>query len=100
MAVAAVLAEAHFAKQEITQGIDAISLRHIQRIDDIAQRLRHFFPAPGEDEAVTEDLSGQRKGGRHQESRPIDRMEADNVLADQMDVRRPETRKLTFPLGK
>ena len=35
------------------------------------------------------DLLRQRDPGRHQESRPIDGVEADDVLADQMDVGRP-----------
>ena len=37
-----------------------------------------------------EDALGQRQFGRHQESRPVDRMETDDVFAHHMEVGRPE----------
>ena len=54
MAVAAVLSERHFAQEEIADLIDAIALRHLERIDDIADRFRHLLPAIMQ-EAVRED---------------------------------------------
>src|SRR5262249_20877085 len=58
------------------------------RVDDIADALRHLL-APAKQEAVAVDLLGKLDPRRHQEGRPIDGMEADDVLADQVDVRRP-----------
>ncbi|MCY1232635.1 hypothetical protein D9M72_451370 [compost metagenome] len=64
-------------------------LDQIERIDDVAKRLRHLL-ALVEQEAMGKDALGQRQAGRYQESRPIDCVEADDVLADHMDVGWPE----------
>ena len=45
VAVIAVLAERHFTQKEVTQRIDAIGVDQRKRIDDIADRLRHFLAA-------------------------------------------------------
>ena len=60
----------------------------VERIDHVADRLRHLL-APVEQEAVAEDALGQRQLRRHQEGRPIDRVEADDILADDVHIRRP-----------
>ena len=57
-------------------------------IDHIADRLRHLLPAI-EQEAVREDALRHLDAGRHQEGRPIDRVEAHDVLADDVQRRRP-----------
>ena len=86
MAVAAVLAERHFAQEEIADLVEAVVLDHGERVDDVADRLRHLLAAV-EQEAMREHALRQLDAGRHQEGRPIDRMEADDILAD--DVRSP-----------
>ena len=86
--VAAVLAERYFAQQEIAQLIDAVLHREIEGIDDVADRLRHLL-ALVEQEAVGIDALRQRDARRHQERRPVHRVEADDVLADDVRVRRP-----------
>src|SRR3546814_2854668 len=52
-------AEAHLAQQVIAQRVDPEALGEVHRIDDIAQRFRHFLAAV-EQESVTEDLFRQR----------------------------------------
>ena len=49
---------------------------------------------------MAEHLLGQRQIGRHQEGRPIDRVKADDVLADQVDVGRPEAGIVALVVGK
>ena len=88
VAVIAVLAERHFAQQEIAQRIDAIGVGERERIDHIADRLRHLLTAV-EEKAVGEDAVRHRDAGRHQESRPIDGMEAHDILADDVQIGRP-----------
>ena len=51
VAVVAVLPERHFAQEEIAQRIDAIGVGERERIDHVADRLRHLLPAV-EQEAV------------------------------------------------
>jgi len=38
---------------------------------------------------MSDDAPGQREAGGHQERRPVDGVESDDVLADQLNVRRP-----------
>ena len=89
VAVIAVLAERHFAHQEIAQRIDAIGVGQRERIDDIADRFRHLLAAV-EQKAVRENAARHRDPGRHQERRPIDGVKAHDVLADDMQIGRPE----------
>ena len=49
---------------------------------------------------MTEDLQRHRKLRAHQEGRPIDRVEPDNVLADQVQVCRPILGVVTAFVGK
>ncbi len=88
VAVVAVLAERHLAQEEIAELIDAVGVGHRERIDHVADRLRHFLAAV-EQEAVREDAARHLDAGRHQERRPIDRVEAHDILADHMQVGRP-----------
>ena len=39
---------------------------------------------------MAEDLFRQRQPGGHEEGRPVDAVEAEDVLADEVDARRPE----------
>ena len=75
VAVAAVVAEGSFAQEEVAHLIDAIAVHQIERVDHVADRLRHLLPAVVE-EAVREDPMRQRDARRHQERRPIDRVES------------------------
>ena len=86
--VAAVLSERHFAQEEIAHLIDAVLIGEIEGIDDVADRLRHLL-APVEQEAVGVDALLHGNARRHQEGRPVHRVEADDVLADDVHVRRP-----------
>ncbi len=88
MAVVAVLAERHLAQQEIAHLVEAVVLDQRERVDDIADRLRHLLAAV-EQEAVAEHALRQFDARRHQEGRPVDRVEAHDVLADDVDVGRP-----------
>ena len=88
VAVIAVLAERHLAQQEIAQRIDPVGVGKGEGIDDVADRLRHLLAAV-EQEAVAEDVARHVDAGRHQEGRPIDRVEAHDVLADHVQVGRP-----------
>ena len=88
VAVIAVLAERHLAQEEIAELIDAVGVGHRERIDHVADRLRHLLAAV-EQEAVREDALRHLDAGRHQEGRPIDRVEADDVLADDVQRGRP-----------
>ena len=49
---------------------------------------------------MAEHLFGKLQIGAHQEGRPVDRVEPDNVLADQVQVRRPVFRKVTALIWK
>ena len=63
VAVVAVLAERHLAQEEIAQLIDAIGVGQRERVDHVADRLRHLLAAV-EQEAVREDAA------RHLDARP------------------------------
>ena len=89
VAVIAVAAEGHLAQHEVAQGIDAVGGDEVERVDDVAERLRHLL-APRQQEAVPKHAFGERQPSRHQEGRPVDRVEANDVLADDVKIHRPE----------
>ena len=84
-----VIAERHFPHQEIACLVEAELVRKPVRIDDIAKRFRDFlaFIRPP---SMREHATRKRKTGGHQESRPVNGMEPEDVLADHMQVGRPE----------
>ena len=43
---------------------------------------------------MAEDCLGQRQPCRHQECWPVHRVKTDNILTDQMQIRRPEAREI------
>ena len=98
MAVIAVLAERHLTQEEIAQRIDAIGVGERERIDHVAHGLRHFLPAI-EEKAVAEDAFGRRQARRKQERRPIDRVEAHNIFADHVQIRRPKLELRRLHIG-
>jgi hypothetical protein len=85
--IVAVLAERHLAQEEVAQLIDAVGIGQCEGVDHVADRLRHLL-ALVEQEAVAEDALRQREPRRHQEGGPVHRVEADDVLADDVHVRR------------
>ena len=87
--IAAVLAEGYFCQKEVAQRIDAECFGKFHRVGDIPERLR-FLHTPVEQEAMAEHLLRQRQIRAHQESRPVDRVETNDVLADQVQIGRPE----------
>ena len=81
-----------FADQIEPQGIGAEPIRGIQWIHDGAQGLAHFF-ALEVDESMSEDLLRNGHTGAHQHRGPDDGVKASDVLADDMEVRRPPLRE-------
>ena len=73
---------------EVTNRVHAEHVYQIVRVKHISLGLAHLAVAL-QQPRMTEYLLRQRKIQRHQENGPIDRMETDNVLADQMQIRRP-----------
>ena len=89
MAIGAVGAVRHFATEEIADRIDAIGVGQREGVDDIADGLRHLLAAVMQ-EAVSIDALRQFDTGGHEHGGPDDRVEADDVLADDMGVGGPE----------
>ena len=86
---AAILPEDDFAEQEIAQGFDAHHLADGLGAHDVAARLAHLVVFEKQP-AVGEDLLRQRQVGGHQEGGPEDGVEAEDFLADEMQVGGPE----------
>jgi hypothetical protein len=84
----AILTETDFPQHVEAHRIDAELLDQRKGIDDIAKRFRHLLAIDGQ-EAVRKDALLHFDAGAHQEGRPIDRVEADDVLADHVQVGRP-----------
>ena len=84
----AVVLIGHLMYDEIADCVHAEDIHEVIRIDDISLGLGHFLTAlqkPG----MTEDLLGKFHAESHQEDRPVDGMEADDILADQVQVSGP-----------
>ena len=85
----AVRAEREVAQQEVAQRIGAVALGQQVGVNDIALGLGHFA-AVQQQPAVAVNVLGQGHIHAHQHGRPDDGMEADDLLADKMDIGRPE----------
>jgi hypothetical protein len=72
--------------------VQAELLDERHRVDDVAERLRDLLPLVGPP-AMREDAPRRLEPGGHQEGRPVDRVEAQDVLADEVDVGRPPLRE-------
>ena len=75
-------------KDEIADRVHAEQRHQVVRVDHVPFGFGHLAVAlkqPG----VAEHLLRKREVEAHQEDGPVDGMEADDVLADQMEVRRP-----------
>ena len=90
LAVAAVLPERHLAQEEVAHRVDAERVDEVHRVDDVAHRLAHLLAAV-EHEAVHEDPARQLDSRRHQERGPVHGVEPDDVLADHVQIGRPES---------
>ncbi len=75
-------------QHEVAHGVHAKYVDQIIRVDHISLGLTHLALAHKQPR-MPEHLLRQRQIQRHQHDRPVDRMEADNVFADQMQIRRP-----------
>ena len=84
-----VVCERHLVQNVVVNGIHAEQANQIVRVDNVAERLGHLAVAD-QQPRMTEYLLGQRLAERHQEDRPVNRVEANDILADQVHVRRPE----------
>ena len=62
------------------------------RVDDVAERFGHLLAVGPVDEPVGEDGARQRHAGGEEEGGPDHAMKPDDVLADHVEVARPEPR--------
>ena len=84
----AVVAERHLAQQEVAHRVEPVGRHQLDRIDDVAERLGDLLAFVGPP-AMREHALRRREAGRHQEGRPEHAVEADDVLADHVQVGRP-----------
>ena len=85
---AAVRAEGEAAQQEEAQRVHAVALGEHVGIDDVALAFGHLA-AVHDEPAVAVDLFRQRQTNAHKHRGPDDRVEADDLLADDVHVRGP-----------
>ena len=85
---AAVTTEAHVAQQVEAKRVDAIGLDHGERIEHVADRLRHLRVAHRQ-VAVDHQPLRQRIARAQQHGRPDDGVELEDVLGQQLPARRP-----------
>ena len=78
----------HLMQHEITDSIHAEEINEIVGINDVAFGFAHLLAALQEPR-MSEDLLRKRFTERHQENRPVNGMEADDILADEVQIRRP-----------
>ncbi len=88
MREATVLAEWHLSQEEIPDLIRAILVREFAGRNHVARRLRHLLSFAVE-EAMAEHALWQRQPRGHKESRPIHRVKAGDILADDMHLGGP-----------
>ena len=85
----AVRAEREVAQQEVAQRVGAVALGQQIRVNDVALGLGHLA-AVQQQPAVAVDVLGQGHIHAHQHRGPDDGVEADDLLADEMHIGRPE----------
>ena len=76
------------AQQEKAQRVRAVALGQQIRVDDVALGLRHLA-AVQQQPAVSEDLLRQGHAHAHEHGGPDDGVEADDLLANKVDVGGP-----------
>ena len=85
-----VATERHVAHQVEAQRVGAVLVDHLERVEHVAERLAHLAAVGAEQEAVDEHVIRDGEVGRHQHRRPEDRVELEDVLADQVVRGGPE----------
>ncbi len=79
---------------EISCGVNTVKLNQIIGIDNVTLGLGHFVAAL-EKPRMTEYLLRKRNIESHEEYRPVDCVETDDVLADEVKVSGPELTELS-----
>ena len=85
----AVAAEGHLSHEEVADGVAAVAVAQHHRVHHIAQRFGHLLTIQHQP-AVAEHLLGQGQSQRVQDDGPDDGVEANDLLAHQMQVGGPE----------
>ena len=89
LAEVAISTEGNFPEHKVAEIIQTIGIGHLFGVDDITLGFAHLGtvsrPPP-----MRGDMLGHRQIETHQKCRPVDRMKAEDILADQMDACRPE----------
>ena len=75
-------------EHEVPHRVHAEQPHEIVRVNDVALGFGHLA-VPLQQPGMAEYLLGQRLAQRHQENGPVNGMEADDVLADKVQVGRP-----------
>ena len=86
-------AERHLAQDEVAEGVVAVLVGERERLDDVAERLRHLAAAERPVAVDVEAAGRAAMPGRLQHARPVDRVRLQDVLADQVLDVRPELRE-------
>lgn len=89
----AVVLQRQLAEQVIANRVQPEKGDQVVAVNDVALRFAHFT-AVHQKPRVTEHLLRQRQVERHEENRPVDGVETDDVLADEVQVCRPITLEL------
>ena len=100
---AAVLAEGDLAEAVVAQRVGAEAVHHLERVEHVAERLAHLVLGAGrvlhQQVAVDVDLARELDAGRHQHRRPEDRVELQDVLADDVERAARTCRVRSSPSG-
>ena len=86
---ARVLTERHLAHHEVAEAVQPEDLGVILVARNVAERLRHLRAAH-QPEAVRDDPTRHRQASGHQKRRPVERVLAHDLLADEVRHRWPQ----------
>src|SRR5258707_9256587 len=84
----AVAIEGDLAERDVSHPVRAERGHHVDRVEDVPAALAHPL-ALDRQESVDPDLSGRFEPGAPEHHRPEDRVEPGDVLADDVEIRRP-----------
>ena len=87
--VARVLAEGHLPHEKVAHRVHSKIVQQGVGLDDVAAGLGHLRGVP-QPPAVGHHAGREGKSGRQKKGGPVDRVEAEDVLADQVDIGWPE----------
>ena len=88
LAEVAVPAEGDFPEHEVAEILQSVRIGDLFGVDDVPFGLGHFLTVAGPP-AMSGDVFGQGHVKAHEKRWPVDRMEAKDVLADQVYPSRP-----------